>query len=913
MAKGFELPEYYLRGGRKVNLTSGKQVVGEERASSHSLPNAVNHDLGARPNSIAGSASYCMDAAEINIVGDRYENGLFSSSLSDLFARKYDAPYGHSVGGTASHYKEEEPFESLEEIEAQTIANLLPDDEDLFSGVTDGFGCIARPNKGDDVEDLDLFSSVGGLELGEDGSLQRNSKFPGVHSVNLQTKCRFDGGEHPSRTLFVRNINGNIEDSELRTLFEQYGDICTLYTASKHWDYVMVSYYDIRAACNAMKALQSKPLWHRKLDIHFSIPKENPCAEDINQGILVVFNLDYSMSNDELRQIFGVYGKIKEIRETQNRSNHKFIEFYDVRAADAALRALNDSGIEGKCAILDPSRPDSSRRIMQKFSSKLDQEEFGLKLQRDSPPIHLTEFSGPFLLGGITSSIESGTIMDAHSTNGVPVNPLLDNMFHHGVSSSVPDAIRSLVRVGSIGCQSNVNESGHAQSHLKFELGGTPYFHPHSLPDYHRDLSSRPSCDSPGNITANISVIRQEMMENQQFGGVSSNGQQIDLNDDGVFSSSGTGSCPLPGCNCMWSTSHYPQPKGIVWPNSPSFVNEIGNAHPHQLHAVPRARSHMLNGLLPINNLHVGSAPSFNPSLWDRQRTYVSVSPDYTVFHPGSLGNMRISGHSYPPMEFGHHNIFPSAGGNFVDLPIPSKSFGLHSHHQNYTMFPERGQMIPIISSFDYPTEQTRSRRNEGSSSQTDNKKQFELDIGRIAQGEDKRTTIMIKNIPNKYTSKMLLAAIDERHRGTYDFIYLPIDFKNKCNVGYAFINMNDPSLIIPFYETFNGKKWEKFNSEKVASLAYGRIQGKAALVAHFQNSSLMNEDKKCRPILFHRDGPNAGDQVPFPMGNNFRPKSSKNRACTTEENYQEIISKSVNGNEYNNGDSSSGLGKDSD
>ncbi|CBI33087.3 unnamed protein product, partial [Vitis vinifera] len=48
----------------------------------------------------------------------------------------------------------------------------------------------------------------------------------------------------------------------------------------------------------------------------------------------------------------------------------------------------------------------------------------------------------------------------------------------------------------------------------------------------------------------------------------------------------------------------------------------------------------------------------------------------------------------------------------------------------------------------------------------------------------------------------------------TYDFIYLPIDFKNKCNVGYAFVNMIDPLHIVPLHRA-NGKKWEKFNSEK--------------------------------------------------------------------------------------------------
>lgn len=39
----------------------------------------------------------------------------------------------------------------------------------------------------------------------------------------------------------------------------------------------MISYYDLRAARNAMETLQNKPLRRRKLDIHFSIPKVRLC------------------------------------------------------------------------------------------------------------------------------------------------------------------------------------------------------------------------------------------------------------------------------------------------------------------------------------------------------------------------------------------------------------------------------------------------------------------------------------------------------------------------------------------------------------------------------------------------------------------------------------------------------------
>ena len=57
----------------------------------------------------------------------------------------------------------------------------------------------------------------------------------------------------------------------------------------------------------------------------------------------------------------------------------------------------------------------------------------------------------------------------------------------------------------------------------------------------------------------------------------------------------------------------------------------------------------------------------------------------------------------------------------------------------------------------------------------------------------------MIRHIPNKYTQKMLLATIDEHFRGTYDFFYLPIDFKNKCVAGcymLGFLLLGPPTRV---------------------------------------------------------------------------------------------------------------------
>lgn len=135
--------------------------------------------------------------------------------------------YGHSVDTVASHYEDEEPLLSLEEIEAQTIGNLLPNDDDLLFGMTDGLDSVAQPSSGDDVEDLDFFSSVGGMDLGDDEKTYLSGGISGeVVGSNGSIPGEHPYGEHPSRTLFVRNINSNVEDSELRVLFEVSSILC---------------------------------------------------------------------------------------------------------------------------------------------------------------------------------------------------------------------------------------------------------------------------------------------------------------------------------------------------------------------------------------------------------------------------------------------------------------------------------------------------------------------------------------------------------------------------------------------------------------------------------------------------------------------------------------------------------------
>ncbi|KAJ9612200.1 hypothetical protein H2200_003797 [Cladophialophora chaetospira] len=144
------------------------------------------------------------------------------------------------------------------------------------------------------------------------------------------------------------------------------------------------------------------------------------------------------------------------------------------------------------------------------------------------------------------------------------------------------------------------------------------------------------------------------------------------------------------------------------------------------------------------------------------------------------------------------------------------------------------------------------------------------VDVARIQSGADVRTTIMLRNIPNRVDQAMLKNLLDTTSRGRYDFMYLRIDFANNCNVGYAFVNFIDAQSVIPFVLARAGKRWNCFNSDKVAEVSYATIQGRDCLVQKFRNSSVMLEHPDFRPKLFFAGNvANAGQEESFPGPDN--------------------------------------------
>ena len=144
------------------------------------------------------------------------------------------------------------------------------------------------------------------------------------------------------------------------------------------------------------------------------------------------------------------------------------------------------------------------------------------------------------------------------------------------------------------------------------------------------------------------------------------------------------------------------------------------------------------------------------------------------------------------------------------------------------------------------------------------------INLENILKNRDKRTTLIIRNIPNKYTISLLLKELNHNFENKFDIVYLPQDYINNSNLGFGFINFVNPMHLILFYEEFVNKKWNFFNSKKRCNLAYSKYQGKNELIKYILTklgiSSLDNNSENIKKSFFINNNKNLRAPIEIPI-----------------------------------------------
>ena len=243
--------------------------------------------------------------------------------------------------------------------------------------------------------------------------------------------------------------------------------------------------------------------------------------------------------------------------------------------------------------------------------------------------------------------------------------------------------------------------------------------------------------------------------------------------------------------------------------NNNKNINIINNYNQINLNIFPN------NNIINNNNIFL----NFNNNSISNINSYMNDDPQYL-----NLRNSIISN--------GNSNSGYSSGVSTASSSLErnTSAFSFMSNSSNSSK-----------DSFNYSNKisiHEQNLRNSG--------KKFDLnvDIKKIIILDDTRTTLMIKNIPNKFKRDLLLNLINQNFKVAYDLFILPTDKNNNKNYGYSFINFTSSYYIPYFYFLFNNKKWSNTNSQKTCEITFSKIQGKNNLLSHYSSKIIYKNEE---------------------------------------------------------------------
>ncbi|PVG02378.1 hypothetical protein CPB86DRAFT_811469 [Serendipita vermifera] len=635
----------------------------------------------------------------------------------------------------------------------------------------------------------------------------------------------------PTRYLVVGRVPPETPINALTRTFGQMGDLKGIFVRYQNKGIIALSWHDIRDAKKARNLLLTNNFFgmEEPLSAAFITPKnlikatgESPFVDKKEGTVYIVAEQRNESAGHQpvsLHAALALFGDLVSFHAKKGTGSTVYIaSYYDAREAANAAKALH------------------GRSILGMFVQVVDDPSQEMKQWVSSPPSPTSDIQHP----------NSDSQTPVPSTVAPATHPSSQETLY-STSKSTPSSINGNIseeqKPGNTGTEPRDFEPLSPVSTTSFSRGSD------KRPKFPRSHSS-----SDTGTTITPPPVRQRKLAMNSLSAVRPKNIIVPSTSD-----QGPRTFP-PRMSAPWNNT--PATRGTFRHTNPRYTafHSRGGANSS------RTFSHRPN---PFAAPFYPSNQTSSPRSFRGDLSSPSYSAGASTIDSGPSTPRRSLG--YSPALSKRSSFDLSAldfiGGNPRRGPLSSSKMigntstpiddNAHVDKQPYPMFntPPK-ENVPSYSQEVYSTNGIPADRNS-------------VDICRIEAGVDTRTTVMLKNIPNKMSDVDLRKYISDVVPKSFDFVYLRFDYNSSANVGYAFINFIEVKDLLTFAKARLGVKWNMFCSEKVLQMSYANFQGKEALVEKFKNSCVMEMQDEWVPKIFYSSGPHRGEREPFPVATN--------------------------------------------
>lgn len=187
-----------------------------------------------------------------------------------------------------------------------------------------------------------------------------------VHSTVMSKRS-----EKPTRIVYIGNLSPTVKEKHVIDAAAKFGTLRGVDASLReYWFGMFVSYWDTRHAEEAVRGLPELVPGVGSDDVQkipcstcFMIPPSVAGME--NQGLLTV-KIEDNVTSTIVRKLFSKFGDVKSVRTVSG--DAKAVEFYDARAAEAALMEIRASAehraIVKDLEITPVAQPDNTNAAL---------------------------------------------------------------------------------------------------------------------------------------------------------------------------------------------------------------------------------------------------------------------------------------------------------------------------------------------------------------------------------------------------------------------------------------------------------------------------------------------------------------------------------------------------------------------